>query len=334
MNRIRTLLLLTLVTILSACDKTGAFGDETSIIAAMEPELWSVVEDDVKAALEPTIYTVRDERAFTVTYQEPNEEAWGRLRQFKQLLLVGTGDEPFLEEVMDRVDQDNVGPRPHVLQLRNVWARGQLATLVLLPGEDDVEAFTELLPDLGELYDEQYRRLATARMFVSGADSALADGLREEEGFSLLLPEVYYWDRQDSVFIFRNDNPDPSELIRQITVTWQTPIPDELDGEEILAWRDRLSREYYRVPQVVDLSEAEAGPFYHERLSAYQVQAVWQNPPDGSWPAAGPFILWAVACPAQDRLYLLDAWLYAPGREKYQYMIQLQTVLESFRCGD
>ena len=35
----------------------------------------------------------------------------------------------------------------------------------------------------------------------------------------------------------------------------------------------------------------------------------------------------------QDRMYLLDAWLYAPGKEKYEYMIQLQTILGSFRCG-
>lgn len=333
MNRKLLLLVLPLLA-LAACDKTGAFGDETSIITAMEPELWSVVEDDVEAALEPTIYTVRDERAFTVMYRDPAEELWGRLRQFKQLLLVGTGDEPFLEEVMDRVDEDELGERPQVLQLRNVWARGQLATLVLLPETGGVEAFRELLPELGEMYDTQYRRLALARMFVSGRDSTLARELREAAGFSLLLPEVYYWDRQDSVYIFRNDNPDPSELIRQITVTWRTPIPETLDGEEILEWRSEVANQYYTVPQVVDLSEAEAGPFYHRRLSAYQVQAVWQNPPEGSWPAAGPFILWAVACPSQDRLYLLDAWLYAPGREKYQYMIQLQTILESFRCGD
>lgn len=331
----RKLLLLVLpLMAFTACDQGGAFGDETSIITAMEPELWSQVEDQVQAALEPTIYTVRDERAFTVTYHDPGEELWGRLRQFRQLLLVGTGDEPFLEEVMDRVDEDELGERPQVLQLRNVWARGQLATLVLLPETGGVEALSELLPDLGEMYDAQYRRLALARMFVSGRDSTLAAQLQEQAGFSLLLPEVYYWDQMDSVYIFRNDNPDPSELIRQVSVTWRTPIPEALDGEEILAWRNQLANEYYSFPQVVDLSEAEAGPFYHERLSAYQVQAVWQNPPDGSWPAAGPFILWAVACPSQDRLYLLDAWLYAPSREKYQYMIQLQTILESFRCGD
>jgi hypothetical protein len=40
-----------------------------------------------------------------------------------------------------------------------------------------------------------------------------------------------------------------------------------------------------------------------------------------------------VPCPAQDRLYLLDAWLYAPGKEKYQYMIQLETLLGTFECA-
>ncbi|HSG46634.1 MAG TPA: DUF4837 family protein, partial [Longimicrobiales bacterium] len=163
--------------------------------------------------------------------------------------------------------------------------------------------------------------------------SALADTLSRTAGFSVVVPEVYYWDQRDSVFVFRNDNPDPSELIRQVAVTWRTPIPGELDGEELLAWRAELAAAHYSYPQTVDLSNAQAGPFMHERLSAYQVQAVWQNPPDANWPAAGPFILWAVACPSQDRLYLLDAWLYAPGREKYEYMIQLQTILESFRCG-
>jgi len=31
-------------------------------------------------------------------------------------------------------------------------------------------------------------------------------------------------------------------------------------------------------------------------------------------------------------MYLIDAWLYAPGKEKYEYMIQLQTILNTFRC--
>ena len=44
-------------------------------------------------------------------------------------------------------------------------------------------------------------------------------------------------------------------------------------------------------------------------------------------------MFWSVACPAQDRLYFLDSWLYAPGKDKWEYIIQLETILQTFRCG-
>jgi len=332
--RLTTSVILAFLTLVAAgCDRTGAYGDASSIVAAMDPVLWNEMEDEMYAALEPTIQTVAEERTFTVTFQDPGVEFWGRLRQFKQLLLVGTGKEPWMEDAIRRLD-DEGGERPRIAQVRDVWARAQLVTLVLLPeGGDPVEGLRGELQTLRAIYDRQFRDLALARMFISGRDSALAEALMDEAGFSLLLPEVYDWAARDSVYVFRNDNPDPSELIRQVTVTWRTPIPEELDGEELLAWRAEVADAHYSYPQVTELSNAQAGSFAHGSLSAYQIQAVWQNPPEANWPAAGPLILWAVACPSQDRLYLLDAWLYAPGKEKYEYMIQLQTILESFACG-
>jgi len=64
-----------------------------------------------------------------------------------------------------------------------------------------------------------------------------------------------------------------------------------------------------------------------------EIRGAWSNPPEAAWPAAGPFILWGVTCPDQDRLYLIDAWVYAPGKDKWEYVIQMETILESFRCG-
>ncbi|MEJ2541710.1 MAG: DUF4837 family protein [Gemmatimonadota bacterium] len=316
----------------AGCDRTGAYGDASSIILAADPDLWAQVQDDVYGSLEPTIQTVREERTFTVTYQNPNEEDWGRLRQFKQMLVVGTAEDPWVAEALERARGADEAAPPQILQARDIWARAQLVTILLLPPTGQAEALRSLMPELRQIYDRQFRQLARDRMFITGRDSALADTLRREAGFSLILPQVYYWDHQDSVYIFRNDNPDPSELIRQLAVTWRTPIPEDMEGEEILAWREELAAGHYSEPQQVDLSEVTAGPFTYEGHSAYQVQAVWQNTPAADWPAAGPFILRSVACPDQDRLYLLDAWLYAPGKEKYQYMIQLETLLDSFSC--
>lgn len=313
-------------------EEQPAFGDASSIVTAMPTEAWDLTADSVYGALEPTIYTVRDEKMFTVSHVDPADaSAWSQLRRFRQLLVVGPASAPWIEPVLKAARAEDRGGL--VVQASDVWARGQTVTAVVTPEGEVAQALLGALDELHALYDRQYRQLATTRMFVSQPDSALVDTLQNRAGFSLLFPMVYDWATQDSVYIFRNDNPDPSELIRQVAVTWASPIPLGMEGEDFLAWRQEIANDYYSDAQVAVTDNVTAGPFTFDGLDAYQIQAVWQSPPD-EFPAGGPFVLRAVACPDQDRMYLLDAWLYAPGKEKYQYMIQLETILDSFRCGD
>ena len=333
MNRLMTAGVLALLSILAAgCDTRGmAYGDVNSIIAVMSPELWAEVENDVYGALEPTIRTVRDEKRFTVTYQEPFAEFWTDLRRFRQILLVGSATDPVVVEALDGANVQISQPGMH--QIGDVWSRGQSITIVLLPeggGADDLRPY---LADVNELLDVQYRQWVYNRMYMSGVDSALADTLHAEAGFALLLPEVYRRTSTDSVFVFRNDNPDPAELIREVVVTWRTPIPSDLQAEDILEWREQVVAGYYSEPQVNALDNAQAEPMEYRGRYAYQIHAEWRNPPERGWPAGGPFITRAVLCDNQNRMYLIDSWLYAPGKKKYEYMIQLETILDSFRCG-
>ncbi len=318
----------------SACEQMPiAYGDANSIIAVMDTTLWSQVSDDVESALEPTILTVAKERTFNVTYQDPTEtDKWVNLRRFRQLLLVGTGDEPWMAKPLSEVTDSVTGPG--LYKAYNVWSRGQQVNLLILSKADAANEVRQHLPAINKILDDQYRQWARNRMYMSGIDSALADTLMAQARFQLVVPKVYRWRKSaDSVYEFRNDNPDPSELIRQVTVTWRSPVPDGLQPEDLLSWRHQLTEDYYSEPQDVDLSLNDAGPFEYRGRQAYQIQAVWKNPPDLGWPAAGPFILRAIVCPQQNRMYLLDAWLYAPNKDKYQYMIQLETILETFRCG-
>jgi hypothetical protein len=330
MRLLWTGLLLVVTALASACDRQAAWGEANSIIFASSQELWTEVEDTVKSALEPRIRTVRDELMFQVTHQDPSGQFWRNLRRFKHVMVVGSPDEPWMAEAVEKLPEAPVVPS--VQQVNDVWARDQLVTLLLIPTSGDAAAVESQLPQLRTLFDDQYRDWAISRMFLSGRDTAEAQRVLSEAGFTLVLPEVYDSRTVDSVYFFRNDNPDPSELIREIVVTWQTPIPAAVDTTALLAWRSALSAVHYSYPQNVNLTDAEAGPFEHRGQQGYQLQAIWENPPDASWPAAGPFILRAIPCPAQNRLYLLDAWLYAPGRQKYEYMIQLEAILDSFEC--
>lgn len=321
-----------LLVVTAACEMPRAFGDANSIIVAARTDLWNEVRDTVQLALEPTIYTVRRERTFRLTHQDPTEQNWGRLQLFRQELVIGTPGEPWVDEVIQKWRGDDPISPPRIIQVQNVWARNQLVTALVLPDAEPVEALYTLLGELHALLDEQYRNFAIRRMFVTGRDTALADSLWRDHGFRVTVPRVYRKSVQDSVFIFRNDNPDPSELIRQVSVTWRSPLPESFPADSLLDWRTRIAGEHYSYPQVLDTTRVQRRDGESDGHRMREVQAVWANPPEDAFPAGGPFILRAVECEADDRLYLLDAWLYAPQAEKYQYMVQLQNILDSFRC--
>jgi len=320
---------------LTACEKPRAWGEWNAIIVAADPELWPDYEPIVEGALETTVVTVRPERTFRVTYQDPTDTTtvhWDRLQRFYSVLVIGDMDDPWVREALDESGRDTFAP-PEILQVEDVWARGQRVTVLLTSPEGGADEVASLADDLHDLLDRQYRDWVIARMYQTGRDTALADSLALQAGFRILLPDVYEHRVADSVHIFRNDNPDPSELIREIAVTWRTPIPPGYQADSILAWRQEVADRYYDYPQVLDLSNVTGGPMKLDDMQFYEIRAAWSNPPEDSFPAAGPFIVRAVLCPRVNKMFLVDAWLYAPGKDKYQYMIQLETILDSFRCA-
>lgn len=316
----------------SACEKPRAWGEWNSIIAGVSNERWSEIQDIVYSALEPRIFTVRPEKMFRVTQQDPREEAWNQLQRFRQLLVIGSADDPWVAQALAKLDQDTFDP-PELLQVDNVWARGQRVSIILLSPTGGEEEVATLLEPLFEVLDGQYRQWVLKRMFMTPPDTALGDSLVAEAGFKLLVPEVYYWRRAGDVYIFRNDNPDPSELIRQVTVSWRDVDLSEIDEQDIVAWREEVQASYFSYPQVVDTTAMRGRRMQLGDLEIFELRAIWENPPE-AFPAAGPFITRAIGCPDLGRTYFVDAWLYAPGKDKYQYMIQLETILDTFRCAE
>ena len=319
--------------LLAGCgEEPRAWGEVNSIIAVTSQEQWAALGEMVESAMETTVITVRSEKTFRVTHQAPEGDNWGRLQRFRQLLLIGTPDSPWLADALALTDRESFNP-PELIQVGDVWARGQNATLLLLPSEGAAGA-QELMEPLHDLLDDQYRQWVHSQQFQSGQDSVLADTLWNEAGFGLLLPEVYQHRIVDAVHIFRNDNPTPSELIRQITVAWKSPAPEELSQEEVLAWRADVVDRHFIYDQVVDMDMAQTRRLQMGEQVLDEFRAVWANPPGDLFPAGGPLIVWSVPCPAQDRHYLVDAWLYAPGKDKYRYLLQLENILNSFRCRE
>lgn len=334
----RKALLVFLISLLSystsACNDALAYGDANAVIVVATQDTWSAVQDSVYAVLSPDVFTLRNERTFRVTFQEPAGVEWQRLRKFKEELLIGSPEDPWIAEALATLDDSVSYVVPGVVEATDVWAKNQILTLLLVDSGQDIPS--QVYPLLEEIHtelDTRFREGAIRRMFVSGPKENLSDSLRQHAGFDITVPDVYRWTHADSFYTFRNDNPDPSELIREFVVTWRTPIPTTLDTDSLMDWKEAVSQEVYAYPQQVKREDLRTRRMMMGEMAISEVRGAWSNPPESTWPAAGPFIFWSVACPEQDRMYYLDAWLYAPGKDKWEYILQLEAIMGSFRCG-
>lgn len=329
-----TAALLTVVLVTAGCNKQTALGEMNSLIILAPEALWTEVEGETRAVLEPTIFTTRPEKQYEVSSIDPGHPNVADLKLFRNVLVFGTDDDPLLMEVAAEADRDLAALEPgRVFQARDVWALGQTVTAVLLRSGREAESWVEALPSVLNAVDATYRETVLRRMFATPADTALASDLGRRFGFSMEVPLVY--DRiardlggGDSLVILRNDNPDPSELIRSVLVAWR-PGVDSLTKELALEWRAGIDGTHYNVAQRIDDSGSSVVHFLADGHPALEVTGIWQDE-TGNFPAAGPFIVWLVDCPG--RTFFVDAWLYSPNRAKYEYMLQLQEILGSFRC--
>lgn len=316
----------------TACEPGLAWGDPQAVVVVAPQELWDQVEDSVFTVLSPTIWTVREDYTFRVAYRAPDDtNNWWR---FKELVLIGSQEDAWLAEALEALPREITPQAPNIYDAEDVWAMGQKVTIILIDPQQDVEE--QVLSRVAAVHTRLFDRFvmgAAGRMFQSGVDSALVDTLIHTAGFSLLLPQVYTWGLEDSVYVFRNDNPDPAELIRQFTVSWRTPAPAEISIEALFDWRKEISENYWIWPQVVARESLRTKSLEGTNLPIVETRGTWKNPPDGVWPAAGALITWSVSCPHQNRLYLVDSWLYAPSEDKWEYILQMETILHSFKCG-
>lgn len=308
-----------------------ALGEANEVIVITVDSLWAEVGDSLRGAVAPRFFAVHDERPFEVQEVSPASEMWLDLRRFRQVIAVGTAADSWIADVLgDRPAPEQL---PALVTADNVWARGQTVTALVLPPDRPAAAFESMLPELGTLMDERFRQYARNRMFLSDTNTALRAALEADDGFSLTLPNIYRpAEPGDQLQAFHNRNEVGGDLFRTIVVSWRSGTSVDADASRVVAWRDSILPIVYDVPQVTATDRIDVRELDDLAPGSIEVQGVWRGT-DPTFPTAGPFIDRIVVCPDQDRTYFLEAWMYGPSREKYEYLIQFETILDSFRCG-
>jgi Domain of unknown function (DUF4837) len=318
---------------LPGCNSTPqAVGNVSSIIVITTDSLWTAIGDSLQRALEPPIFTVRDERTFELTHVSPRDPKWTDLRTFRQVLVIGTAADGWVAPVLRAAGVSDSRP---LLQTRDVWARNQLASAIVVSAERSAQAALGQVPRLAALTDSVFRAYARERMYTSRPDTRLRDSLRAQAGYAILLPNVYHRVRRGAdVQLFQNSTQIGGDLVRSVLIAAR-PGTVEPTGQSALAWRDSVARTEYRPAQTTQRAQLRAQPLQVRGHVGVEIQGIWEGN-DPTWPMGGPFIARIIPCPSQNRTYLVDAWLYAPGPQRgsrYEYMIQLQTIMDSFECA-
>jgi hypothetical protein len=331
----------------AACQKGPAFGSDNAIIAVIDPDLDPAVEARVREALEREVFTTRSERVFEVTVTTPatigDFRKWGRLVVVESL----EGAELVPDLVGDAEGEVTA-------RLEDEWARDQTIWVLAAPSP---EATAQLVD---ARIDSVYRDLHAewvdhqmARMWASGADSAAAERMQEELGFSLVVPEVYRPGTASAPPDTRTwYNEEPRRIV---SVHWE-PSPGGLSPERVLEARRAWGRLLFEGDEIegalpgdsaaagdstavdagappdslapLDVPPLQASSTTLGGLSAVRLQGTWRNPSDLT---GGLFLTYGVVC--GDRLVLLDGNLYAPERDKYAFLLQFERIFETFRCG-
>ena len=118
-------------------------------------------------------------------------------------------------------------------------------------------------------------------------------------------------------------------MIRSILIQRGEAV-DSLAPSLVYVWRTSVDDTHYNVPQDFDVIAGTGRSFDLNGSEAVEARGTWKD--RAAYPAAGPFIGRAVRC--GENVIYFDAWLYSPNprRSKYEYMMQLEEILNSFAC--
>lgn len=316
-------LLLALAFLAGACNKGPAYGSANAIIAVVDPSVADRVEPLLREALEREVRTTRSERIFEITFTTPDRI--GEFRNWRRIIVVEPLESATL--VADLADPPADADRV-VEAVEDEWARGQTVHLLAARGADEtVRLVAEHADSLFAEAHAAYAALQVERMWASGPDSALFQSLLADRGFGLVLPRLYApapRSAPDSTLVFYAADPR-----RVVSLHWG-PRPAALDADSVLAIRRAWGAGMF--PSDVLEEEPPAGPPWDSRVrlgdgEALRLQGVWRGADAAD---AGVFVTWAVPC--GDRLVLIDGNVFAPDREKYPYVLQLEEIAATFRC--
>ncbi len=287
----------------------------------------------------------QDEPMFTVIWAHP-ERNMRLLTQLKNIVYVFTLDqntrgsrrlrEGISPETLKRIQQDTSF---FLSTIKDEFAKGQEVMYLFSATEENL---IQQLKKNGQKIIDYFNNLEKERLsknlFNKQSTEGVTASLRREQKIEISIPSTYKLaDKQQDFIWLRKIEPDTD---KDIFITWK-PYESEYQflPDSIIAWRDATAKKYLfedpKNPISYLVIEREDADVSSKQVSvnnhfAMEIRGLWRT---NNRTMGGPFLGYAIADEPQGLIYYIEGFAYAPGKDKREFMRELETILWSFKTS-
>jgi hypothetical protein len=332
---------------LSSCDlpKKKATGSEDEIYVVADTTEYELLETALAETFSKVIYTPQAEKLFKLNPK--TFEKIDFVQEKKNVVIVAPLDSDsrvskYIKSVLDSTVEAKVrNDSTFVITKYDLWAQGQLVMFLTAPTLDQLrENIMNNQEDLLYYFQNISTQRLKKNLYSNFYEQKAMEGrfldkygwiIYAKEGYKLAVDSP----EKNFVWIRKGVN---TTVERWIFVHWiENASPEFLNRDSIIAERNRMTKEFYRTTDnrnYVRVVKREAENYQtHSEVNfqdryAIMTQGLWEM---NDHSMGGPFINYTFYDEKTQRVFMLDASLFAPKYSKRKFLKEIEVILRSFK---
>lgn len=216
----------------------------------------------------------------------------------------------------------------------NLWAKPQRVIKIVAADADQwVEAFRQHQEGFKVLIDRTERE-RLMNIFRPTTKADVVEELYNHMGFTMMVPEGFFVAKKEDGFIWiRKEMVDLSQALIAYSIPYRDTF--DLNPSRLIAVRDSILRKHIPGPTQGSFMATDTD-FIPPRFNrtdqfvtdfAVETRGLWRVVGDFM---GGPFLSYTIVDAKNGRLLTLEGYVYAPHKDKRDYLRQLEAILYSF----
>ncbi|MBL7110342.1 MAG: DUF4837 family protein [Bacteroidales bacterium] len=223
--------------------------------------------------------------------------------------------------------------KPRIIVQRDIWAKPQIVINVI--GPKDSTTLNYLIENREKLVTliDQIEIERTVQNYKKNRAKGIDQILRTEHNLSISVPAGYNFDVDTARFIWISH--EPSDRMQGVLIYYYDYTdPNTFTEDFLVKKRNEYTRRFVPGPNAGSYMSVESeAPIYFREYTKddryfAEIRGLWKLE-NGFM--GGPFISITTLDESRNRVITAEGFVFAPGKEKRNYIRELQAILQTFK---